>query len=304
MRDLTCTLAQYKDKNGKIYDYVKYQYSNTETRIYDEFSNMDYFIIDTKCIAFDKIMSKTGGFVANTTTRLFKEENLNVAYMILAALPQSTCDFLFDFIYLDEDKRVLKKLVDNNYSDFEYFKKKFESCIIDSGSTYDLDYDFLKEQISDTITADFDLIVEGRPITKEDIIIIIKDDINLNNYEIEQLTKYGINIDHYEFKLNFGGLLFIHLDGVAVTTSGDIVKDYQLDSKYVDRGILTDEAYKEYTRKKMKEFYGRNIDCEIPIEPYTFTASLNAIKKISDKLSYKKMKENLVNKENNDEIER
>lgn len=60
------------------------------------------------------------------------------------------------------------------------------------------------------------------------------------------MTKYGINIniDHYEFKLNFGGLLFIHLDGVAVTTSGDIVKDYQLDSKYVDRGILTDEAYK------------------------------------------------------------
>lgn len=287
MRDLTCELAEYKAKNRKIYNYVKYQYSNTETKTYYEFSNMDYFIIDTKYFAFDEIMSKTGGFVANMTTRLFKEENLNVAYMILAALPQSTCDFLFDFIYLDEDKRVLKKLVDNNYSDFEYFKKKFESCIIDSGSTYDLDYDFLKEQISDTITADFDLIVEGRPITKEDIIIIIKDDINLNNYEIEQLTKYGINIDHYEFKLNFGGLLFIHLDGVAVTTSGDIVKDYQLDSKYVDRGILTDEAYKEYTRKKMKEFYGRNIDCEIPIEPYTFTASLN-----------------VVNKENNDEIER
>lgn len=304
MRDLFCELDKYKAKNGKVYDYIKYQYINTETKTCEEFSNMECFIIDTKCPAFIDIMSKTGGFVANMTTRLFKEENLNVAYMMLVVLPQSTCNFLFDFLYLDEDKNVLKKLVDNNYSDFSYFKKKFEPCITDRGSVYDLDFNFLKEQISDTVSADFDLIIENRPITKEDIIIVNKNDINLADYEIESLTKCGIDISHYEFKLDFGGLSFIHLNGVAVTTSGDIVKDYQLDDKYTDKGILTDDAYIEYTRNKMKEFYGRDVDCKIPIEPYTFIISLDSVKKISNSLSYKSSRENFINKQDIEEIER
>lgn len=286
MRDLVCELAKYPAKNGKVYDYVKYRYTNTEAKTCEEFSNMEFFAIDTKCPAFLDIMSKTGGFIADITSRLFKKENLDVAYMMLVALPQSTCNFLFDFLYLDEDKKVLKKLVDNNYSDFSYFKKRFESCITDRGSVYDLGYDFLKEQISDKVTVDFDLIVEGRPITKEDTIVVDKDNVRLNDFEANCLAKLGLDIDHYEFKLAFGGIAFIHLSGVAVTTNGEVVKDYQIDPKLNELGIITDEAYIAYTRNNMKNFYGRDVDCDIPIKPYEFMVSPELVKNID--LRYKR----------------
>ena len=286
MRDLVCELAKYTAKNGKVYDYVKYKYTNTEAKTCEEFSNMECFIIDTKCPAFLEIMSKTGGFVADLTSRLFKKENLDVAYMMLVALPQSTCNFLFDFLYLDEDRKVLKKLVDNNYSDFSYFKERFESCITDRGSVFDLDYGFLKEQISDKVTADFDLIVEGRPITKEDTIIIGKDNIKLNGFEARCLSRLGLDIDHYEFKLSFGGISFIHLSGVAVTTTGELVKDYQIDPELSELGITTDEAYIDYTRNNMRKFYSREVDCDIPIKPYEFMVSPELVKNID--LKYKR----------------
>lgn len=286
MRDLVCELAKYTAKNGKVYDYVKYKYTNTETKACEEFNNMECFVIDTKCPAFLDIMSKTGGFIADITSRLFEKENLDVAYMMLVALPQSTCNFLFDFLYLDENKQVLKKLVDNNYSDFSFFKERFKSCITDRGSVYDLNYDFLKEQISDTVSTDFDLIVEGRPITKEDTIIVNKANVRLNDFEAHCLAKLGVDIDHYEFKLAFGGIAFIHLSGVAITTTGDVVKDYQLDPNYVELGITTDELYIEHTKNKMKEFYGRDITCNIPIEPYTFMVSPELMKNID--LKYKR----------------
>ena len=243
---------------------------------------MKYFVIDTKCSTFLDIMSKTGGFIANITSRLFEKENLDVAYMMLVALPQSTCNFLFDFLYLDENKQVLKKLIDNNYSDFSFFKKKFKSCITNWGSVYN----FLKKQISDTVSTDFDLIVEGRPITKEDTIIVNKANVRLNDFEAHCLAKLGIDIDHYEFKLAFGGIVFMHLSGVAVTTTGDVVKDYQIDSSYVELGITTDELYIEYTKNKMKEFYGRDVTYNIPIEPYIFMVSPEIVKNID--LRYKR----------------
>lgn len=286
MRDLVCELAKYTAKNGKVYDYIKYKYTNTEAKAYEEFSNMEYFVIDTKCHTFLDIMSKTGGFIANITSRLFEKENLDVAYMMLVALPQSTCNFLFDFLYLDENKQVLKKLIDNNYSDFSFFKEKFKSCITNWGSVYDLDYNFLKKQISDTVSTDFDLIVEGRPITKEDTIIVNKANVRLNDFETHCLAKLGIDIDHYEFKLAFGGIVFMHLSGVAVTTTGDVVKDYQIDSSYVELGITTDELYIEYTKNKMKEFYGRDITCNISIEPYIFMVSPEIVKNMD--LRYKR----------------
>ena len=78
----------------------------------------------------------------------------------------------------------------------------------------------------------------------------------------------------------------MHLSGVAVTTTGDVVKDYQIDSSYVELGITTDELYIEYTKNKMKEFYGRDVTYNIPIEPYIFMVSPEIVKNID--LRYKR----------------
>lgn len=52
---------------------------NSEDSDYDSYTNMEYFVIDVKCEKFAEIMSGTGGFVANMTTRLFEKEHLDVS---------------------------------------------------------------------------------------------------------------------------------------------------------------------------------------------------------------------------------
>lgn len=69
MRDLNFELADY---NGR--KYIKYRYTNTENKVCDDYTNMEYFVEK-----FIEIMSKTGGFVANMTTRLFEKEKLDVS---------------------------------------------------------------------------------------------------------------------------------------------------------------------------------------------------------------------------------
>lgn len=54
-------LANY---NGR--KYIKYRYTNTDNKVCDDYT-------------FIEIMSKTGGFVANMTTRLFEKEKLDVS---------------------------------------------------------------------------------------------------------------------------------------------------------------------------------------------------------------------------------
>lgn len=91
---------------------------------------------------------------------------------MLVAIPQATNSFLFNFVYLDKNKQLLKCYKDSDCMDYIYFRKKFESCTVSRGSVYDLDFDFLKNQISSNVTTDFNLIIEGRPVTKEDTIIV------------------------------------------------------------------------------------------------------------------------------------
>lgn len=243
-------------------------------------------MVDVKCEKFIKIMSSTGGFVANMTTRLFEKEKLDVYYMMLVAIPQSTNSFLFNFVYLDKNKKLLKYYRDSNCMDYIYFRKKFDSCTVSRGSVYDLDFDFLKEQISPNVTTDFNLIIEGRPVTKEDIIIFNDSSVCLHSYEKDDIDRRGIEIDHFEFNLDFSGYEAT-LIGVAVTKSGKIVKDYELDSKYED--VNTDEDYINRKRAELKEFYGHDIDFEIKLEDHEFRISFDFARNFSEKLSYKKV---------------
>ena len=282
MKDLICELDNYNGKN-----YLKYKYTDSYEKTCDEFSNMEYFVVDVKCEKFNKMMSTVGGFTANMTTRLFEKEHLDVYYMMLVAIPQTTNNFLFNFVYLDKNGELLKYYSDNNCTDYLYFKKKFESCTISKGSVYDLDFDFLKEQISDKVTADYDLIIEGRPITKEDVIIFNDSCLCLTDYEKRAINERGLKIAHFEFKLSFGGLMFVDLTGVAVTTSGETIKTYQMKKEYIKKGIITADDYINYERKKLKECLGYDIDYEVKVEDYMFMIPLDFAKKYSDKLSYK-----------------
>ena len=279
MRDLIYELADY---NG--IKYIQYRYTNTDNGVCDDYTNMEYFVVDVKCEKFIEIMSSTGGFVANMTTRLFEKEKLDVYYMMLVAIPQSTNSFLFNFVYLDKNKKLLKYYRDSSCMDYIYFRKKFESCTVSRGSVYDLDFDFLKEQISPNVTTDFNLIVEGRPVTKEDTIIFNDSSACLHEYEKDDIDRRGIEIDHFEFNLNFSGYEAILL-GVAITKSGKTVKDYELDSKYED--VNTDEDYINRKRAELKEFYGHDIDFEIKLEDHEFRISFDFARNFSEKLSYK-----------------
>lgn len=284
MRDLTCKLDNY---NGK--SFLRYEYTGSYEKTCDAFTNMEYFVVDVKCEKFAKIMSAVGGFTAEMTTRLFKKEQLDVYYMMLVALPQATNSFLFNFVYLDKNGKLLTYYRDDNCVDYLYFKKKFESCVVATGSVYDLDFDFLKEQISDNVTADYDLIVEGRPVTKEDVIVLdFKTNyFCLNDYEQQRVDERGLKIDHFEFKLSFGGRSFVNLSGIAVTTSGETIKTYEMKRKYFKEGVITADDYVKYERNRLNEYFGYDIDYDVKVEDYSFMISLKFAKKCSDKLSYK-----------------
>lgn len=130
MQELVCELADY---NGK--KYITYSYADSKETDYGSYTNMEYIIIDVKSEKFAEIMENTGGFVANMTTRLFEKEHLDVSYLMLVAIPQATNKFLFNFVYLNENKKgVLKVYKDSSRMDYLYFRKKFDSCIVSRGS--------------------------------------------------------------------------------------------------------------------------------------------------------------------------
>ena len=161
--------------------------------------------------------------------------------------------------------------------------------MVATGSVYDLDFDFLKEQISDNVTADYDLIVEGRPVTKEDVIVLYfkTNYFCLNDYEQQRVDERGLKIDHFEFKLSFGGRSFVNLSGIAVTTSGETIKTYEMKRKYFKEGVITADDYVKYERNRLNEYFGYDIDYDVKVEDYSFMISLKFAKKCSDKLSYK-----------------
>ena len=113
-RYMNYSLATYHAKDGKEYNYISYLYHEVnecgdEKR--DTFTNMEYFVIDVKSDIFNNIMKSTGGFVANMTTRLFEEKNLDVSYLMLVAIPQPNNNFVFKFAYFDNEFNLLKTYI-------------------------------------------------------------------------------------------------------------------------------------------------------------------------------------------------
>lgn len=281
-------LNKYEANNGKTYNYLSYKYISDEKGTCEEFNNMEFFIIDTKSDTFKDLTKNAGGFLADTTTRLFKDNNLDVSYLMVAAIPQKTNTFFFNFLYLDNTGKVLKRLNLNDYTAYSYFKKKFENCIVSKGSIFDLlddsRFEILKKLISYETSVNFDLIVEGRQITDKDILILQNKDCELQDWLREILEERGIELDHLEFEINYGGIPFVNFKGVMVDKNGETVKEFQIDPEYAKNNVNTKEEYKNYIKKKI----GINLKDE-EIEVFHVRKPLEFVKRGSDKFTYKIM---------------
>lgn len=293
-RYMNYDLSVYKANNGKEYNYISYLYHEVnergnETR--DTFTNMEYFVIDVKSDIFNNIMESTGGFVANMTTRLFEKTNLDVSYLMLVAIPQPNNKFVFKFAYFDNEFNLLKTYTDNNYNDYKYFKNKFKDCTIKKlGSVFDLisneKFNKITKDISYNTSCDFDLIVDGQPID-ENVILYFNDvDLILNSYKKENLARNNIEIDHFEFKVAYNGIEFVYLEGIAIDTNGDTIKDFQTVEEYSKKGIVTIEQYKKLKIKELSEYFGYQYDGPISIDDFSISMSLGFAKDNSDKFSY------------------
>lgn len=306
-------LNKYEANNGKTYNYLSYKYISDEKGTCEEFNNMEFFIIDTKSDTFKDLTKNAGGFLADTTTRLFKDNNLDVSYLMLVAIPQKTNTFFFNLLYLNNTGEILKRLNFNNYTVYSYFKKRFENCVVSKGSVFDLlndsRFEILKEYISYETSVDFDLIIEGRPITDKDILILQNKDFELKDWLKEILEERGIEIDHLEFKINYGGSTFVNFKGVMVDKNGETIKEFQIDPQYAENGVNTKEEYRKYIKEKIDiNLKDDEIKDYCIYEPLEFV-KMNCSKftyKIIDKTQQKKKEYNNIefNISDNQDIER
>lgn len=306
-------LEKYKTNNGKVYNYLLYKYISDKKGTCEEFNNMEFFIIDTKSDVFRDITKNAGGFLADTTTRFFKDNNLDVSYLMLAAIPQKTNTFFFNLLYLNNTGEILKRLNFNNYTVYSYFKKRFENCVVSKGSVFDLlndsRFEILKEYISYETSVDFDLIIEGRPITDKDILILQNKDFELKDWLKEILEERGIEIDHLEFKINYGGSTFVDFKGVMVDKNGETIKEFQVDPQYAENGVNTKEEYRKYIKEKidinLKDDEIKDYCIHEPLEFVKMNSSKFTYK-IMDKTQQKKKEYNNIefNISNNQDIER
>lgn len=256
--------------------YIEYTDDNGEI-----FNNAEYFMFNVCTEEFENIMHAVGGFTANMTTRFIKEHNLNCTYIMLCCVPQKYNDFIFRFVYLDDKYNILTYMSDNNYYDYSYFKKKFESCICKKGFIYELeDFETLKEltqEFNYTPSIDFDFVVENRTVHYNDVLICSDFDI-FNDKIKNNLEKLGAK--YVEFQFDNSVFDFIGLTGKVYDSNGNVLKSFQVHS-----GILDKIEFLKMEQQKDSEY----TENDIPTSDFEFTLSLSNARTLADKFSYRKV---------------
>lgn len=262
---------QFAIKGYKGYKYVDYYDKERNIR----FTNADYFIFDVTCDEFKNIMKSTGGFTAEMTTRMIKNKNLDCKSIMLVCTPRENSAYSFYFVYLDENKNILHKELDNNPFDFAYFKKKFKDCIVEGGYSFDLKIDDRFDEITNefkTPSDNFNIEVDGRTMTMEDTLIC--DDLYLfikEEYAYEMEKEYGVT--HMELQLCFNEFNSFHISAKFVREDGSYMPKYQS-----ILGCKTLEEFEEDYGQDNKEFY---------LEPYSAAISIPLVQEWSHRLQYK-----------------
>ena len=261
-KKVSLTMNKYNGHNCALYTF------NDGYKI----DNISYFtfVLNER---YKEIMSTTGGFCANMTTRMIKEKNLDVDRITVMCIPSGSPEVRFLFAYLKDDVLAHTEF-DNNVHDYKYFYEKFKDCIIDEGKFYDIcdksPYrDIQKVKDAKEVTDDFGILVNGEPFTidKTDE-IIITDDLSIFAEKIKNSTVKYVSLS---FDINA-------IDGVCFNYNL-LDKDYNILTNKDIYTIMDNEIPKEDAER---EFYKR---------PFEGTLSVNSVKKLSN-LEF-------VNKDNN-----
>lgn len=257
----------YNDKN-----YI--QYSDDENNI--TFTNAEYFVFNTKSEKFENIMHGVGGFTANMTTRLMRDTDLDISYIMLCCIPQEFNDYVCAFLYLDCDGDIVKSIYDNNYFDYKYFKEKFADCTVKEGFVFDLENNEKFKAITDMFhpnpSTEFNFTANGETISYDDTLIYNGIDIFRNDMQ-EKLQK--LNAKHVTFRFDCNPLTFISLEGRIIDENDNILQCYQVKS-----GIKDKNEYLESMRLIAKDFPESRIDTD----EFVFTLNLDTARKLATKL--------------------
>lgn len=254
----------------KYNDFTYIQYIDEENNL--EFTNHEYFVFDVLCDRFKEIMSTTGGFTAEMTTRLIKKLNLRCNRIMLCQSPAKDNIFQFQFVYLSARNEVLNIEWSNNYYDYKYFKKKFSDCIIEEGIIFDLlKFDYLKEvwKEFEIPSTEFNIKIDNREITPEDI-LICKDLCFLKDEYVDAFKSYGVT--HAELSHHYDCLNASHYKAKFIKEDGSYLPDYQ--------GRFRIATIEEYREK-----YGKEDDRDF--EPFETSIATYIIRHLADHFTIK-----------------
>ena len=260
---------QFELKSYKGNNYVEYS-DKTQNLL---FNNASYFIFDVTSETFEEIMSHTGGWTAEMTTRHIKQKELKtIKYIMLCIIPQKYVNILFEFLYLDENRNILDYMTDDNYFDYEYFKKKFTDCITEEGFIFDLvgikSLSHLTEQIYSNPTTNFGIEVENKDISFNEK-YFCTDFSFLKENIIKHLNI--LNAKAVIFKLEYNHLNCFTFRGKVINKNNEYLLDYQVTS-----GIKDKNKYIEKTQDK-----------NVNLNEFTFTFPLSYFKKYAHKMTCK-----------------
>lgn len=278
---VTFELCKYEDR-----EYIQYTVSgkNVDTGKEESltFHNAAYVRIDTTCDAFKRLTDKAGGFYANMTVRhmnkLKEKHGRDVHAILLCCIPQETNRFIFLFVYLDEDDNIMDYQGDDNYFDYEFFRKRLDETVIREGLVYELESSDKFKAVTDKIVPHpsvyFGIQVGGREIAYEDKLLykgmdIFKED---TKQELEKLGAKDI-----VFTFDCGRLNFIHTKGKIRFADGEYMKVYQANSGIKD----SEEFLKMERERRSDDDYVMEDDM---MKPFAFNVTIGVIRNIAEKL--------------------
>lgn len=246
-----------------------------------QFDNAHYARIDVTSDEFKKAMENVGGFCANVTTRhiieLKEQTDKDVTSVMLCCIPQETNEFVFYFVYLDQDDNIIDILKDNNCYDYKYLTHKLRHAVTETGMIYDLEgnekFNGITEHICPHPSADFGIIIDGKQVTYDDILLYPDTDIFKKDIR-ENLA--GLDTHAVRFEFDYDIINDIHLKGTVPDGNGGYIKYYQAES-----GI---EDVNEYI-EQMKQKYDEGFSIEnVSTGPFEIRVDADFLRKIADKI--------------------
>lgn len=276
---------QYKDK---VYLEYEHQEGNGKRML---FTNAEYFMFDVESEEYKNITSKTGGFVANVTSRYIEGNKLDCSYIMLCCIPQEYNDYLFEFLYLDKDKNVLKYMEDDNPYDYEYFKDKFKNCTVEAGMVYDLEniesFSEITKQFSPVSSPKFPFTVDGKNIEWDSRLFLPENsDFSIFVEETRNTIKMNHGIGSV-LKFDLNALNGFCVKGHVLNGRGEYIPSYK-----INYGVCSEDEYIKMLQKKHPDVIDvEKIKEHIDPHPFEFTISINIAKSIASRLSIYKQPE-------------